>query len=78
MVGLVLLSLPFLALGCWLGHAWTLAIPFVFWIGFASLEAAGILPGETSLAAALLAGAFGALFTGLGLVLHPVLRRRAA
>jgi hypothetical protein len=78
MVGLVLVSLPFAVIAAWSGRRWTLALPFVFWVGFAWLESLGILPGATSLGPAFLAGLFGAIFAGFGLAAHPRLRSHAA
>jgi hypothetical protein len=61
MVGLLLLSLLFTAIAAWSGRPWTIALPFVFWLGFAWLESLGVLPGTTSTGSALLAGLFGAV-----------------
>ena len=74
---LLLLSLPFAVLGAWSGRLWTAAVPFLFWLAFAWLESLGILPGTTSTWAALLAGAIGAVFAGVGIVAHPRVRHRA-
>jgi hypothetical protein len=78
MVGLVLLSLPFAAIAAWSGRLWALPLPVVFWVGVAWLESLGILPGATSLGAALIAGIVGAVFAGVGLAVHPRLRPHAA
>ncbi len=77
MVGLLLISLPFAAIGAWSGRLWTIALPFVFWVGFAWLESLRILPGTTGSGAALLAGLFGAVFSGLGVAVHPRVRSRS-
>jgi hypothetical protein len=77
MIALVLLSFPFVVIAAWSGRRWTLALPVVFWVGLAWLESLGILPGATSLGAALLAGLLGAIVAGVGLAAHPRLRPRA-
>jgi len=74
MVGLVLVSLPFAAMGAWSGRLWAIAVPAVFWVGFAWLESLGILPGATSFGSALIAGILGGVFAGIGLVAHSRLR----
>jgi hypothetical protein len=77
MVALVLLSIPFVVIAAWSGRRWTLALPVVFWVGFAWLEGLGILSGATSLGSALLAGLLGAIVAGVGLAAHPRLRPRS-
>ena len=78
MVGLILLSLPFVVIAAWSGRGWTIGLPVIFWVGFAWLEGLGILPGSTSLGSALLAGLLGAIFAGVGLAAHSRLRPHAA
>jgi hypothetical protein len=74
---LLLISLPFAAIGAWSGRGWTVAVPFLFWLAFAWLESLGILSGTTSTTSALLAGVIGAVFAGFGIVIHPRVRHRA-
>ena len=75
MIGLLVASLPFAAVGWWLMRPWTLALPLVFWSVFAWLEEIGVLPGATSQGSVLVAAVFGAACAGLGLAgrmrLHP-------
>ena len=79
MAELLLLSWPFGVIG-WLTRrpALALAFPFLFWLGFAALEALDALPGSTSLESALISGAFGAVLAGLGIVLRSRLRPHPA
>jgi hypothetical protein len=70
MVALILLSFPFTAIAAWSGRTWTIALPFLFWVGFAWLESLGVLPGTTSTASALLAGLVGAVSSSLGIAAH--------
>jgi hypothetical protein len=73
---LLLISVPFAILGFWGARLWTILIPFAFWLVFAWLGTIGVVPGETSFNAALLAGALGALFAGLGMAARIQLRPR--
>jgi hypothetical protein len=76
MNGLVLLSLPFAAVAAWSGRTWSLAVPLAFWLGFAALEAVGLLPGTTEVGPALVAGLVGSVFAGVGLVARQALDER--
>ncbi len=79
MAELLLLSWPFGVIG-WLTRRREVALvfPFVFWLGFALLEALDALPGSTSLESAVVMGAVGALFAGLGILLRSRLRPESA
>jgi len=74
MVDLALISLPFLILGWLVPRTWLIAVPFVFWLAFAWLEARGILSGSTDLNSALLVGIVGALSVAIGIGLRDRLR----
>jgi hypothetical protein len=63
------LSVVFMAIAFLIRRPWTIAVPFVAWLGLYGLGAWGIVTGETSLSAALFAGVLGALFAVAGLVL---------
>jgi hypothetical protein len=73
---LILISMPFVALGYLVPRAWTVVVPFVAWMAVAWLGELGILSGRPSLASALLAGGLGALFALAGFFLGR--RKRAA
>ena len=70
------LSIVFMALAFLVRRRWTVAAPFVAWLGIYALNTTGILTGETSLGSALLAGAVGALFAVAGLVFANAQARR--
>jgi hypothetical protein len=70
------LSVVFMAVAFLVRRPWTLAVPFVTWLGLYVLNAWGIVSGETTLAAALFAGAVGALFAVAGLVFGNAQTRR--
>ena len=63
------LSIVFMAISFLVRRPWTIAVPFVAWLGLYLLSAWGIVSGGTSLDSALFAGALGALFSVAGLVL---------
>ena len=65
---LFIISVVFMAIAFLVRRPWTVALPFLVWLGIYGLSAAGILSGSTSLGAALLAGGVGALFAVAGLV----------
>ncbi len=67
-VELFAISVVFMAVAMLVRRPWTVALPFVVWLGVAGLSEAGILPGGTSLGSALLAGGMGALFAIAGLI----------
>jgi hypothetical protein len=79
MAELLVLSLPFAVMG-WLTRRplLALAFPFLFWLAFAALETIDMLPGTTSLGSALVAGAVGAIFAGLGIAARSRLRPHPA
>jgi hypothetical protein len=77
MFGLVLFSLPFAAIAAWSGRLWTVALPFVFWVGLAWLQSLGILLVYSGSGAAYLVIG-GVAFAGVGVAMHPRLRPRAA
>jgi hypothetical protein len=62
------LSIIFMAIAFLIRRPWTIAVPFVAWLGIYGLNAAGIVTADTSLASALIAGAVGALFAVAGIV----------
>jgi hypothetical protein len=78
MAALVLISLAFTALAAWQPRWWTLMVPFAVYLLIAWLGEIGILVGSTSLPTALLAGAMGAVFASLGLVIGRAIRRPSA
>jgi hypothetical protein len=78
MTGLLLLSLPWAALGWARPRPWALVLPVAFWLAFAWLGSIGVLPGGTSLAAALLAGVLGAVFAVAGVLARSWYRMRPA
>ena len=77
MVLLVVISLAFTALAAWRPRWWTLLVPFAVYLAFAWLEQQGVLPGYTSFGSALVAGAMGAAFATLGLIVGRAIRSRA-
>lgn len=77
MVGLIFLSIPFTAIAARSGRPWTIALPFLLWLGFAWLERLGVLPGTTSTGSALLAGLVGAAASSLGIAAHYRVRSRS-
>lgn len=62
------LSVVFMAVAFLVRRPWTVALPFAAWLGVYALNATGLVAGDTSLGAALLAGGLGALFAVAGLV----------
>ncbi len=62
------ISIVFMAIAFLVRRPWTIALPFVVWLGIYGLSASGVLSGSTSLGSALLAGGVGALFAVAGLV----------
>jgi hypothetical protein len=78
LVGLALISLPFIILGWRVPRLWTIAVPVVFWLAFAWLEARGVLPGRTGPSSALLVGVIGAVFVVIGISIRITVRPRPA
>jgi len=62
-------SVLFAAIAFLVRRAWTVALPFVAWLGVAGLAAAGVLAGETTVGSSLLAGIVGSMFAFGGLIL---------
>ncbi len=75
---LIIVSLPFAALGAILRSILTPAVPVAFWLLVIALQNHGLLPGQTHLGTALFAGIVGAIFAGAGIVLRSRLERNAA
>ncbi len=69
MVELFGISVVFMIIALVIRRPWTVALPFVVWLGIAGLCAAGMLPGAEPVESALLAGVIGALFAIAGLVM---------
>lgn len=63
------ISIVFMAIAFLSQRPWTVAVPFLVWLGIDLLVRLGVLAGEPDLGSALLAAAVGALFAVAGLVL---------
>ena len=63
------MSIVFMAIAFLVRRPWTVALPFLVWLGVYLLGASRIVSDQTSLESALLAGGLGALFAVAGLVL---------
>jgi hypothetical protein len=70
------LSVVFMALAFLVRRPWTVAVPFVAWLGVYVLNASGVLTGDTTLGSAVLAGVVGAMFAIAGLVFGNAQARR--
>lgn len=75
---LILISAPFGILGYLRPSWWVLLVPHALWGGFALLETVGVLPGETTLFAVVMAGTLGSTFVLVGLLLGRTRRLRGA
>ena len=64
------ISIVFMAVAFLVGRPWTIALPFVVWLGIWLLGAMGLITGGGPIEAALVAGVMGALFAIAGLVLR--------
>ncbi len=62
------ISLVFMAVAFLVRRPWTVAVPFVVWLGLAGLSQGGILPATVTLGSAVLGGAVGAVFAISGLI----------
>lgn len=78
LLGMLILSVPWAALGWAIARWWTLLLPVAFWVAFAWLEDIGLLTGDTSLGAALGAGAVGSICAGFGILTSTRRRVRPA
>ena len=70
------LGIAFMGIGFLFRRPWTIALPFLVWIGIDALARVGILPGQSDLGAAVLAGVVGALFAVAGIIFGNAQARR--